>query len=194
MLFPYKTAASIFLATSLLNRGARAQSSGSVPPRTPVFFDAENERQRVAARPRVARPETGGAAVALETSEPLFYLAAALSTCGYDTDLDNSAPSASRSVKRSTGLWPPALPPSGITATPSAPISASTQLSEPGLNLAQYISLSLSLNPSSAAQSVGGGDRLPPDSTQVVNVLPLAPHLRRGRQSQRHLGDASGRI
>ena len=44
------------------------------------------------ARPRAAQIEQGGAAVTLEVSEPLFQLAAALNACGYNADLDKSAP------------------------------------------------------------------------------------------------------
>ena len=40
----------------------------------------------------MAKIERGGAAVTLETSEPLFQVAAALNACGYDADLDKSAP------------------------------------------------------------------------------------------------------
>ncbi len=43
-------------------------------------------------RPQAARIELGGAAVTLETNEPLFQMAAALNACGYDADLNKSAP------------------------------------------------------------------------------------------------------
>jgi tetratricopeptide (TPR) repeat protein len=46
-------------------------------------------------------------------------------------------------------------------------------LSEPGQNLAQYISLSLYLNPPPQLTPSVGENELPPDSTQIVNVLPL---------------------
>ena len=42
--------------------------------------------------PRIAQVEAGGSAITLETSEPLFYLAAALNVCGYDADLASSSP------------------------------------------------------------------------------------------------------
>ena len=46
-------------------------------------------------------------------------------------------------------------------------------LSDPGLNLAQYVSLALYLTPPPALTPTVDEAELPPDSTQVVNVLPL---------------------
>jgi len=37
------------------------------------------------------QPEAAGSAITLETSEPLFYLSAALNACGYDTGLAESS-------------------------------------------------------------------------------------------------------
>jgi len=174
VLFPYKTAASIFLATSLLNPGARAQSSGSSSSANPQSSSTlESERQRVAARPRVAQLETGGAAVTLETSEPLFYLAAALNTCGYDTDLDNSAPVRKQIREEINQALAAGAPAVRDHRDALCSYIRQHELSEPGLNLAQYISLSLYLNPPPQLNPSVEETELPPDSTQVVNVLPL---------------------
>ncbi len=50
--------------------------------------------------PRIAQPEAGGSAFTLETSEPLFTLAAALNACGYDAGLADSDPSGRRCAIR----------------------------------------------------------------------------------------------
>ena len=66
---------------------AQQSSSSSAPPGQQAEDDTNP-----ATRPRAAQIEPGGAAVTLETSEPLFQMAAALNACGYDADLDRSAP------------------------------------------------------------------------------------------------------
>ncbi|HSU19746.1 MAG TPA: hypothetical protein VLI45_08385, partial [Acidobacteriaceae bacterium] len=68
----------------------RAQSSSSSSPAGEQAH--ERDDLNPASRPRAAQIEPGGAAVTLETSEPLFQMAAALNACGYDADLDRSAP------------------------------------------------------------------------------------------------------
>jgi tetratricopeptide (TPR) repeat protein len=122
--------------------------------------------------PRIAQPEAGGSAITLETSEPLFYLASALNVCGYDADLANSAPVRLKIRDE-------------INAQVSASAEARTSrdalcgyirehtLNDTGLNLAQYISLALYLSPPPELTPTVGETELPPDSTQVVNILPL---------------------
>lgn len=122
---------------------------------------------------RIAQqPEAGGSAITLETSEPLFYMAAALNTCGYDADLANSAP-VRRRIREEISAE--------ITSSPQARESAEKlcgyirehTLNDSGLNLAQYISLALYLSPPPELTPTADETALPPDSTQVVNILPL---------------------
>jgi tetratricopeptide (TPR) repeat protein len=173
--FPYKTPAALLLATAFLNPSLNAQSSSSSSSGSQPDSTLENKQQPLAPRPRVAQPEAGGAAVTLETSESLFDLAAALNACGYDSDLDASAP-IRKQVREEINQ-----------ALASAPAEARDHrdalcgyirdhdLSDPSLNLAQYISLSLYLNPPPQLTPSIGETEMPPDSTQVVNIL---PHLR----------------
>jgi tetratricopeptide (TPR) repeat protein len=132
----------------------------------------END-QRAPARPSVGQSTPGGAAISLETSEPLFYLAAALNACGYDADLENSAP-VRKAIRDEINQ-------SLASATPAARDHRDAlcgyirehRLADPGLNLAQYISLSLYLSPPPQLTPTVEETQLPPDSTQVVNILPL---------------------
>ena len=62
-----------------------SSSSSSSTPENPTRHATETAA-------RVAQPEAGGSAITLETSEPLFYIAVALNTCGYDADLAASSP------------------------------------------------------------------------------------------------------
>src|ERR1700733_6213788 len=63
------------------------QGSSSSSSETPV-----KQQPSSSSTARIAQPEAGGSAITLETSESLFYIAAALNACGYDDDLAASAP------------------------------------------------------------------------------------------------------
>ena len=171
MLFPHKTAASLLLATSLLSYNAGAQSSSSSNSQSSSTLD--NDRQRTPARPRVAQPEAGGAAVTLETSEPLFYVAAALNTCGYDADLEASAPVRKQIRDEINQALASATPDARDHRDALCGYIRQHSLADSGLNLAQYVSLSLYLNPPPQLNPAAEETELPPDSTQVVNILPL---------------------
>lgn len=131
------------------------------------------DRQQLPARPRISQPEVTGSAVTLETSESLFDLAAALNACGYDSDLDASAPV--RKQVRDEIIQ--ALAAGSATARDHRDALCSYvrehTLKDPGQNIAQYISLSLYLNPPPQLTPSVGETDLPPDATQVVNILQL---------------------
>ncbi len=121
---------------------------------------------------RIAQPEAGGSAITLETSEPLFYVATALNTCGYDADLAASAPI--RATIRAEVNE--ALATSSEARDARDALCAYIQLhtlADSGRNLAQYVSLAVYLKPPPELTPVVDQTELPPDSTQVVNVLPL---------------------
>lgn len=126
------------------------------------------------ARPRVAtQPEAGGAAVTLETSEPLFDLAVALNACGYDADLAASAPVRARVRDEVNAALAEASPEVRDHRDKLCGYIRDHQLNDAALNLAQYISLSLYLNPPPQLTPSVGENEMPPDATQVVNILPL---------------------
>jgi tetratricopeptide (TPR) repeat protein len=174
--FPYKTAAFLLVTTSVFNSTSEAQSStSSSSSSTPQSSSStlENDQQRLPARPRVGQPEAGGAAITLETSEPLFYIAAALNTCGYDADLENSAPVRKAIRDEINQTLASATPAARDHRDALCSYIRQHQLSDTGLNLAQYISLSLYLNPPPQLNPSVEETGLPPDSTQVVNILSL---------------------
>jgi tetratricopeptide (TPR) repeat protein len=116
--------------------------------------------------------EAGGSAITLETSEPLFDLAVALNVCGYDADLAASSP-VRQKVRDEINAE--------LTTSAEARDSRDAlcvyvrdhTLNDSGLNLAQYISLSLYLTPPPELTPSVDETDLPPDSLQVVNILPL---------------------
>jgi hypothetical protein len=141
----------------------RSSSSSSTP-----------ESQAVDTTPvaRIAQPEAGGSAFTLETSEPLFTLAAALNACGYDAGLNESDPVRLK-VREQMNQE---LAASGAARDARDAVCVFIRqhaLTDTGRDLAQYISLALYLTPApELAPSVDIPD-LPPEAAPVVEILPL---------------------
>jgi tetratricopeptide (TPR) repeat protein len=114
--------------------------------------------------------EAGGSAVTLETSEPLFDLATALNLCGYDDDLEHSDPVRAK-IRADVESAAIATPEAADSRRSICEYIHTHQLNDPGLNLAQYVSLALYVSPD--LTPTADETDLPPDSTQVVNILPL---------------------
>lgn len=167
---------SLCVATFLLAAGitvsAAAQkdsSSSSTSNGSTVTNDT-----RTTPAPRIAQPEAGGSAITLETSQPLFYLAAALNVCGYDADLAASSPVRMK-IRDEINAELAASAKARDSRDALCTYIRDHTLSDSGLNLAQYISLALYLSPPPALAPTVSELDLPPDATQVVNIL---PHLR----------------
>ena len=115
--------------------------------------------------------DVAGSAVTLEVSEPLFTLAAALNTCGYDAGLDRSLPvraNIRREIDREVNTAEGGLPARRAICA----YIAAHQL-QGSQNLAQYVSLALFLTaPPQLALSFPESE-MPPDALNVVNILPL---------------------
>lgn len=122
------------------------------------------------AAPRIAQADAGGSAVTLETSEPLFDLAVALNACGYDTDLGNSAPVRQEIRQQIEELSAPPVAHAAREAV--CQYIREHTLADAGLNVAQYVSLALYLGPAPGLIPTADETELPPDSTQVINILP----------------------
>ena len=151
--------------------GAGAQSSSSSSDST-VQKDSRSTTDTRPSTARIAQPEAGGSAITLETSEPLFFLATALNTCGHDADLAASAPIRT-TIRQEINA---ALTASAEARDARDALCSYVQLhtlSDPGRNLAQYVSLAVYLKPPPDLSPVGEETELPPDSTQVINILPL---------------------
>jgi tetratricopeptide (TPR) repeat protein len=142
---------------------SQSSSSGQTAPR---------EESTSKSSPRRSRVEAGGSAVTLETSEPLFDLAVALNACGYDDDLAHSDP-VRQKVRDEVEAADSATPEAKASRTALCEYIHKHELGDGGLNLAQYVSLSLYLSPPPELALSTEETELPPDSTQVVNILPL---------------------
>lgn len=161
---------SLFLGALTLHAYAQQDSSNSSSSSSDAGATVTNDRATPA--PRIAQPEAGGSAITLETSEPLFYLASALNACGYDADLASSSPVRLKIRDEINAELTVSAKARDSRDALCAYVHQHT-LADSGLNLAQYISLALYLSPPPALAPTIDEISLPPDSTQVVNILPL---------------------
>jgi hypothetical protein len=157
----------LFLKVSISPANAQQPSSSSSSSSDTPSKDAPSKPA-----PRVAQPEAGGSAITLETSEPLFYIAVALNTCGYDADLANSSPVRAR-IREEINTQVAASAAARTSRDALCNYVREHTLADGSLNLAQYISLALYLSPPPELTPTADQTELPPDSTQVVNILPL---------------------
>jgi predicted negative regulator of RcsB-dependent stress response len=159
-------AALLLFNTSVVANAQQPSSSSSSSSDTPSK-DAPSKPA-----PRIAQPEAGGSAITLETSEPLFYIAVALNVCGYDSDLAASSPVRAR-IREEIDTQVAASAAARTSRDALCKYVRDHTLADGSLNLAQYISLALYLSPPPELTATADETELPPDSTQVVNILPL---------------------
>ena len=127
-------------------------------------------KQAPAKSPALVDP--AGPEISLQSSEALFDIAAALNACGYDQGLENSDPVRTR-VREEINQALLASAEARDARDQMCSFITRHRLSDSGLDLAQYISLALYVTPPpELAPSVESAD-MPPDSTQVVDILPL---------------------
>jgi hypothetical protein len=160
-------AASLFLNASVILANAQQPSSSS-------SSSSDTPSKETPSKPaaRIAQPEAGGSAITLETSEPLFYVAVALNVCGYDADLAASSPVRAR-IREEINTQVASSAAARTSRDALCSYVREHTLADGGLNLAQYISLALYLSPPPELTPTVDQTELPPDSTQVVNILPL---------------------
>jgi tetratricopeptide (TPR) repeat protein len=158
--------AALLIGSFVPQRALWAQSS---PPSS-----SSSSPDSQAARPiaRIAQPEAGGSAITLETSEPLFFLAASLNACGYDAGLAESSPVRQKIRDEINDELVQSAPARDARDALCLYIREHA-LNDPGRSLAQYVSLALYLSPPPMLTPTVDESDLPPDSTQVVAVLPL---------------------
>ncbi len=162
-LFPRSVSLPLLLLVAFPLLAQRSSSSTDTPA-------TEQQQTSSSAGPRRG-VEASGSAVSLETSESLFQIAAALNACGYDNGLESSLPV--RAAVRSDMMN--AIAGSAAAGTSQQALCGYIQSHTLGSaqNLAQYVSLALFLGPPPELQISVPESEMPPDSLQVVNVLPL---------------------
>jgi tetratricopeptide (TPR) repeat protein len=151
-----------------------SSSSSSQPGSSSTTKKTQQQEGDSTSRPAPRRPqvEAGGSAITLETSEALFDIAVALNACGYDEDLEHSDPVRAK-IRADVAAASLATPEANESRNALCEYIHKHELSDGGLNLAQYVSLATYLSPPPELTPTVAETDLPPDSTQVVNILPL---------------------
>ncbi len=160
----------VFFCAAVPAQESSSSSSSGTPPQATEGSSASNSGQ--VARAQVLQVEQGGSAVTLESSEALFDLAASLNTCGYDADLEHSAPVRGEIRKE---IQQALLENEPVRDSRDKLCQYITEhhLRDSGRDLGQYVSLALYLSPPPELTPSADITELPPDSTAVLNVLPL---------------------
>jgi hypothetical protein len=153
----------LILLTGLAAVGQEKQTPGSSPS------------SRAPSGPTEPKPpalvDPAGPAISLQTSEALFDVALALNACGYDQELETSDPLRQHVREELNQVLQGSAEARDARDKVCAYISQH-RLADSGRDLAQYVSLALYLTPPpELATSVELPD-MPPDSTQVVEILP----------------------
>ena len=116
--------------------------------------------------------DPAGPTISLVSSEPVFMMAAALNTCGYDEGIEESAPVR----KRIRDEINQALAKSEEARAKRDKVClyiAQHRLTGTEHDISQYISLALYLSPPPEMETTVELPEMPPDSTQVVEIVPL---------------------
>ncbi len=116
--------------------------------------------------------DPAGPTISLVSSEPVFVMAAAMNACGYDEGLEESAPVRMR-VREEMNQ---ALAKSEDARNKRDKVClyiAQHRMTGTVKDVSQYISLALYLTPPPELETSVDLPEMPPDSTQVVEILPL---------------------
>src|SRR5271170_7099332 len=116
--------------------------------------------------------DPAGPAISLQTSEAVFDVAVALNACGYDNGLAESDPIREH-IREQVNQASQQFTDARQARYHLCQYIDQHRQAEAGRDLAQYISLALYLTPPPELTTSVDTTDLPPDSTQVENVLPL---------------------
>jgi tetratricopeptide (TPR) repeat protein len=160
------------LATGILHPSpSQAQSSSSAEAQSSSSSSSETPAQ-----PEIQKPpsliDPAGPQISLQTSEAVFYIAVALNACGYDAGLDQSAPIRQK-VRDQVNAAIQASAEAQNTRDQLCAYVRQHELSDSSHNLSQYVSLALYVTPPPELTNSVPLTEMPPDSTQVVELLPV---------------------
>jgi hypothetical protein len=158
------------LGAALLPRSGSSQSAESSSAGRQSSSSASPAIQQEKAPTFLVDP--AGPTISLISSEPVFFMAAALNACGYDEGLEDSAPVRKR-VREEVNQ---ALAKSEDARTKRDKVClfiAQHRMTGSERDISQYISLSLYLSPPPELETSVELPEMPPDSTQVVEIVPL---------------------
>jgi tetratricopeptide (TPR) repeat protein len=157
----------IFLFAASVALPTRAQSSSSSAPMPRQSSSSQPVQEKA---PSLVDP--AGPTISLVSSEPVFTMAATLNACGYDEGLEESAPIR----KRVRDEINDALAKSEDARAKRDKVClyiAQHRMTGTEHDISQYISLALYLSEPPALETTVELTEMPPDSTQVLEIVPL---------------------
>jgi tetratricopeptide (TPR) repeat protein len=143
--------------------GAQSSSSSSSNPSSGQLYAQEKAPSLI---------DPAGPTVSLISSEPVFTMAAGLNTCGYDEGLDQSAPVRKR-VRDEINQALARSEDARAKRDALCLYVAQHRLTGTETDVSQYVSLSLYLSPPPEMEITADLTEMPPDATQVSEVVPL---------------------
>ncbi len=147
-----------------------------VSAQTPIAQPSAKANAQLPEQPRVPKPpaliDPAGPAVSLQSSEALFDVAVALNTCGYDAGLAESDP-IRQQVRTAVNQAAQSSEAARAARDQLCTFINQHRLYEGARDLAQYVSLALYLTPPPELAPSVAQDEMPPDATQVVDILPI---------------------
>src|ERR1700722_16996435 len=165
--FAARAAALLLAFAALPTTTVLAQSSDSNPSKNQTSSSQGIQQEKA---PSLIDP--AGPTVSLVPSESVFLMAAALNSCGYDEGLDISDP-VRKHVRDEINL---ALAKSEDARNKRDKVClyiAQHRTTGTERDVAQYISLALYLTPPPELETSAELTEIPPDSTQVIEIVPL---------------------
>jgi hypothetical protein len=116
--------------------------------------------------------DPAGPTISLISSPQLFFMAAALNACGYDEGLDDSAP-VRKHVRDEMNAALARSEDARAKRDKVCLYIAQHRMTGSERDISQYVSLALYLSPPPALETTVELPEMPPDSTQVVELVPL---------------------
>ena len=151
-------------------RPAAAQSQNKPPAQSGSSSSSSPNAVPQEKAPSLVDP--AGPTISLVPSESVFFMASALNACGYDEGLDDSAPVRKR-VRDEMNASLAKSEDARKARDQMCLYIAQHRMTGTGKDVAQYISLALYLTPPPALETSVELTEMPPDSTQVVEIVPL---------------------
>src|SRR5580698_9773849 len=165
-----------FLLAVLWLPAAHAQSGDSSSSHKPAPGQSSSSQRSNSEANQQEQARTlidpAGPTISLVSSEPLFLMAAALNACGYDEGLEDSAP-VRQHVRDEINQALAKSEEARAARDKVCLYIAQHRLTGTEHDIAQYMSLALYLTPPPELETSAELAEMPPDSTQVVEILPL---------------------
>ena len=174
----FLTAVAFFLCAGLAAGIARAQSSPEGQSSSSSGYSSSSSSSSDTGTPEFRQEQTpslvnpAGPTISLISSEPVFFMAAALNACGYDEGLNDSDPVRKTVREQMTEALARSEEARSVRDKMCLYI-AQHNLTGTDEDRAQYISLALYLTQPPNLEISADPTDLPPDATQVMAILPL---------------------